>query len=117
MKFYTQYRRPDEKICPLEFHEDEGIVERAGYMSTEQMVTQLLNAGANLQVFREAEFANDEEIPDDAPAARYAMDRLDAQLALREVNERIRADRELAYEQAKAAEAARIEAASGAKDA
>ena len=114
MRFYTAYDRPDEDICPREYHEDEGIVERAGYMSTEQMVNQLLLAGQNLQIFREAEFANGEEIPDDSPAAKYMVDRLDAQLEMRAVAERIRVARQADYEAAQAAEALRIKEAGSA---
>lgn len=88
---YGEYTR-DDYTPVFEEHPDEELVERAGYMSTEDLVTQLLVAGANLQVYREAEFAAEEDVPDDAPANRM-LDRLDAELAMRSVNARIAARR------------------------
>lgn len=89
MKFYTQYERPSIEECPLEEHPDEGLVERAGYMETEQLVTQLIQAGSNLQAFREAEYGPDEEIPDDAPALRMP-DKLDTILGARAIMQKIK---------------------------
>lgn len=89
MKFYTQYDRPSIEECPFEEHPDEGLVERAGYIETEQLVNQLIQAGQNLQAFREAEYGADEEVPDDAPANRMRSE-LDAVLDARAVMGRIK---------------------------
>lgn len=83
MKFYTQYDRPSLDECPLEIHLDEGLVETAGYRTTEELVMQLIQAGENLQAFRMAEYDSEEEIPEDAPANRM-MSSLDATLAYRQ---------------------------------
>lgn len=88
MKFYTQFDRPAEGEIPLEVHEDEGKVERTGYMETEKMVNGFLVAGERLKMFRGAEYAPDEEVPFDAPVARFGSE-MDAILAMREVNTRL----------------------------
>lgn len=46
---FTWWHRPEPYF---EKHPDEGMVERAGYMTTEQMVGELLRAGESLQVYR-----------------------------------------------------------------
>lgn len=74
-KFYTQYHRPTD--LKKEIHPDEGLVERTGYRSTEQIVKELLTAGMNLQAYRDAEYKDGEEVPDDAPANRPMLE-LDA---------------------------------------
>ena len=52
MKFYTQYDRPSLEECPLEVHEDEGLVERIGYMETEKLVNSFILAGERLKMYR-----------------------------------------------------------------
>lgn len=106
-KFYTQYDRPSLEECPMEVHVDEGLVERSGYMETEELVNQLLMAGQNLQAFREAEYADESDIPDDAPGFRQMSD-LDAVLEARKVRARIiqknaEAEREMVARAAKEA--------------
>lgn len=93
MKFYTQYDRPSVDECPLEVHLDEGLVERSGYMETEVLVNQLLQAGKSLQAFREAEYGPEEEVPDDAPASRMRSS-LDLELEARELEAKLKRDKD-----------------------
>lgn len=79
-KFYTAYDRPTIEECPLEVHvvkEGEFGVEADGYMTVEQMVNELLDAGERLIQFRNYEYPAGVEVPDDAPASR-PMTRVDA---------------------------------------
>lgn len=84
MEFYTQYYRPGIKECPLEEHPDEGKVDRDGYIPTDKLVNQLIEAGNNLQAYRNAEFAAEEEIPDDYMGDRpiSTLDALQSSMAL-----------------------------------
>jgi len=87
-RFYTQYDRPGKDVCPQEIHLDEGVVETAGYCSTEVMVTRLIAAGERLVAYREAEFADGEVIPDDY-APLPMMSPLDALYLKRVLDERL----------------------------
>jgi len=88
MKFYTQYERPGIDVCPHEEHPDKGLVETSGYRNTEQIVKELLQAGQNLVMYREAEYAGDAEVPEDAPANVMRLP-LDARLELKRLRERV----------------------------
>lgn len=85
---YTQYMRPSEEECPFEVHLDEGKVERSGYVSTEVMVKRLIEAGERLVSFREAEFPDGQEVPDDYEALGE-LNVLDALQRQKQVSQRI----------------------------
>lgn len=61
-EIYTAWKRP---VDNFEVHNDEGIVERDGFLTIEQQVDRLMEAGARLAAFRLAEFRSDSEIPDE----------------------------------------------------
>ena len=84
VRCYSQYDRPSLDECPFEVHEDEGKVERDGYIPTDKLVNQLIEAGNNLQAFREAQFAADEEVPDDVIGDRpmLPLDAMQASIGL-----------------------------------
>lgn len=63
MKRYTDYA--EELQGKLEEHQDEGLVERDGYLDTETQVRILIEAGERLDAYRKAEYPSEKEVPDD----------------------------------------------------
>lgn len=114
MKFYTQYDRPSLDECPLEVHEDEGKVERVGYMETDKLVNTFIMAGERLKMFRGAEFESEKDVPADYSPVNYGSE-MDAILAMRDVNARLEAQRAEAMKKAEEEAKKKVEDAKAAE--
>lgn len=108
---YTQYVRPSLEVCPYEEHPDEGVVQRTGYMRTQQLVEQFLSAGARRRAYQEGMYGEDGDgDAEETPVPVYASAQ-DVLLRAREHRTRL-ADR--ARINAEAAASAEAQASAGA---
>lgn len=66
MEFQTPYNRFSHDFEPVKPDDEEDLVDRSGYRTTEQQVNELMRAGQRLADFRKhAEFMDLDSIPDD----------------------------------------------------
>lgn len=109
-KFFTQFERPTEEECPLEYC-PESMTETAGYIPTDRLIQSFQEAGLRLEIARDFDWPNAESVPDDYAPATFAS-RLDALALDADVRQRLeafaaqrRAEAERKLAEAKASEA------------
>lgn len=97
MTFHTQW---DPAEAVLEEHPD-SMTETAGYIPTEALIHSFEEAGLRLEIARDFEFPNADDVPEDYDPVRFSS-RLDALAVAGPVKERLMA---FVEEQKKAAKA------------
>lgn len=66
LPFQTPYHRLSKDFEPVKPENEQDLIDRAGYRTTEQMVNELMRAGQRLEDYRRhAEFMALEDIPED----------------------------------------------------
>ena len=86
MKFYTQW---EPAISIMEEHL-ESVTETAGYIPTEKLIQQFEEAGIRLEIARDFDYPNADDVPDDYDPVTFGS-RLDALALDNAVKERLMA--------------------------